>query len=37
MDVEFEKEMYWGQKGEYLVMGVKNQYEKVKKSKLHII
>ena len=24
--------MYWGQKGEYMVMGVKNQYDKIKKS-----
>lgn len=32
LDIEFEKEFYWGQKGEYLVMGVKNQYDKMKKS-----
>lgn len=27
--------MYWGQKGEYMVMGVKNQYEKMRKSNIN--
>ena len=29
--------MYWGHKGEYMVMGVKNQYDKIKKSNFNLI
>ncbi len=36
-EVQFETELYWNGNSSYLVTGVKNQYEKMKKSKIVII
>jgi hypothetical protein len=36
-EVQFESELYWNGSSSYLVTGVKNQYEKIKKSNLFIL
>lgn len=32
INVQFESELYWNGNSSYLVTGVKNQYEKIKRS-----
>jgi hypothetical protein len=36
INVQFESELYWNGNSSYLVTGVKNQYEKIKRSILFL-
>lgn len=36
-EVQFESELYWNGSSSYLVTGVKNQYEKIKKGIFYVI